>query len=294
MLDLSHIPNSQQDIKVFYSNGITNSWQTWQKPRKCQWIWIMAIGGGAGGAGGAVNTTTNGSSGGGSGAVTRTLFNASHLPDTLYVQVGTGGAGGAQDSDGVNGNISRISFATNTIAQNQVVTSGAFGPGRGLITGSAASGEGLATVTFSTFLSLGNFLSIAGRNSIAATTPSTNVSPLNAQIVTPGGQGAGYNIDIPEALDGASILESNFSSLVSGGAGTIDALVDGGNGEDGITSWKPFFATGGAGGGNSESGVGGNGGKGGIGCGGGSGGAGGIAGGTGGKGGDGIVIIATF
>jgi hypothetical protein len=46
MLDLSHIPNSQQDVQIFYSNGVTNAWQTWQKPRKCNYVWIMCIGGG--------------------------------------------------------------------------------------------------------------------------------------------------------------------------------------------------------------------------------------------------------
>jgi hypothetical protein len=52
MIDLFNIPNSQQDVKIFYTNGTTNAWQTWQKPRKCQWVWIMCIGGAGGGAGG--------------------------------------------------------------------------------------------------------------------------------------------------------------------------------------------------------------------------------------------------
>ena len=49
MLDLSHIPNSQQDIQIFQANG--SAWQTWRKPKKCNYVYIMCIGGGGGGAG---------------------------------------------------------------------------------------------------------------------------------------------------------------------------------------------------------------------------------------------------
>ena len=94
MLDLSHIPNSQQNVQIFNAISGSNSWQTWQKPRKCNYVWIMCIGGGGGGAGAPGNTGGNSPTGGGSGAVSRALYNAQQLPDTLYVQVGSGGAGG--------------------------------------------------------------------------------------------------------------------------------------------------------------------------------------------------------
>ena len=93
MLDLSHIPNSQQDVRIFNSISGSNSWQTWNKPRKCNYVYIMCIGGGGGGGSGASLVTNTVNSGGGSGAVTRALYNAQQLPDTLYVQVGLGGAG---------------------------------------------------------------------------------------------------------------------------------------------------------------------------------------------------------
>jgi len=101
MLDLSHIPNSQQDVQIFYSNGVTNAWQTWQKPRKCNYVWIMCIGGGGGGAQGVDSgASSTYPTGGGSGAVTRALYNAQQLPDRLYIQVGLGGAGGAAATAG--------------------------------------------------------------------------------------------------------------------------------------------------------------------------------------------------
>ena len=71
MLDLSHIPNSQQDIKIFYAASGSNSWQTWQKPRKCNYVWIMCIGGGGGGQSGLVGSgSASGgiTTGGGAGA----------------------------------------------------------------------------------------------------------------------------------------------------------------------------------------------------------------------------------
>lgn len=296
MLDLSHIPNSQQDIKIFYSNGVLNSWQTWQKPRKCQWVWIMCIGGAGGGAGGNAAVTTNGSSGGASGGSTRAIFNASHLPDTLYIQVGLGGNGGASNTNGSGGVRSFISILPNNTLTNGVLASGTNNTsgGGGLTTGAAVAGEVAFTITPAVFGSLSTFLSTQGVQSALSALSPTNITPLTSQITSPGAQGAGYNTTTPAAINGASIVASNLSPLISGGVGTIAAATDGGNGADGMTSWKPFFSTGGAGGGNSRFGVGGNGGKGGIGSGGGAGGSSGVTGGRGGNGGDGVVVIVAF
>jgi len=295
MIDVFNIPNSQQDIKVFYSNGVLNSWQTWQKPRKCQWVWIMTIGGAGGGAGGNAAIITNGSSAGGGGAVSRGIFNASHLPDTLYVQVGLGGNGGTAGNAGNPGVRSTVSISPNLTSTNGVFSSGGVSNATGGSTsGTAAAGEVAFVITSAVFGSLSTFLSTQGVQSALSTLSPTNITPLTSQITSPGAQGAGYNTTTPAAIDGASILATNLSPLIPGGTGTIVASTNGGNGGDGITSWKPFFSTGGAGGGNSRFGVGGNGGKGGIGSGGGAGGASGVTGGTGGNGGDGIVMIIAF
>ena len=304
MLDLSHIPNSQQDIQIFYTNGTTNAWQTWQKPRKCNYVYIMCIGGGGGGAGGSIGTNSNSATGGGSGGVTRALYNAQQLPDRLYVQVGLGGAGGAgavlqgnAGSSGTAGTRSIVALLPLAAAANSIITSGNTAATGGSATGGTISGETASTTAGAFFYTLSNFISTAGIGSTTAGSfVPNNVTPLTSQLTSPGGGGAGINNVSPSAIAGATILSSSISPLIPGGTGTISAGSNGGNGADGYTSWKPFFSTGGAGGGNAASGSGGNGGSGGIGSGGGS--AGNSAtvgpGGGGGKGGDGLVVIISF
>jgi hypothetical protein len=252
----------------------------------------MSIGGAGGGAGGRVAVTTNGSSAGAAAAVTRGMFNASHLPDTLFIRVGLGGNGGASNTNGGSGTGSFISILPNTTVTNGVLASGSGSAGGGLTTGAPSSGEGSFSIASGVFGSLATFLSFQGRNSLVSALSPSNVV-LISSIVSIGAQGAGYNITTPVEINGASINITPNSPRISGGTGTIASSTDGGNGGDGITSWKPFYSLGGAGGGNSSTGVGGNGGDGGIGSGGGAGGSSGVTGGRGGKGGDGIVMIVS-
>lgn len=301
MLDLSHIPDSQQDIKIFTAPiaASTPNWQTWQKPRKCQWVWIMAIGGAGGGGGGSTNNLFVYSTGGGSGAVHRALFNASHLPDTLYIQVGIGGAGGSSAIAGSPGTRSFISIAPGIAsATNNIAGSGAAGAAGGTSgTATNAAGETAFTSTNGAFVTLANFITIAGVTAAGSgISQAPDITPLTSQITCPGAGGSSGNIS---ALSGGSILSTNYNSTITGGVGTAISGSIGGSGANGITSYKPFFSTGGAGGGNSISGSGGNGGNGGIGSGGGGGGGfnsflSGTVGGTGGKGGDGLVVIISF
>ena len=301
MLDLSHIPNSQQDIQIFYTNGATNAWQTWNKPRKCNYVWIMCIGGAGGGAGG--QTTTGGVSaatGGASGAVTRALYNAQQLPDSLYVQVGVGGAGGNPSVNGSAGQRSWVTLQPTVIAQNIIQGTGAgAGAGAGSTVGSSATGEAAISQATGIFLTLSNFTGTAGvGNGAQGNVQPTNITPFTSQIVTQGGQGGGANAGFTLIGSGSSILSSSISPLIQGGTTATASGVSGGNGADGITSYKPFFSTGGAGGGVAVSGSAGNGGNGGIGSGGGAGASGnstlGYTGGIGGKGGDGLVVIISF
>jgi hypothetical protein len=300
MLDLSHIPNSQQDVKIFYSISGSNSWQTWQKPRKCNYVWIMCIGGGGGGAGvvysgnlsGSVITTA-GTCGGGSGAVTRVLYNSQLINDVLYVQVGRGGNGGNPNStttlvSGVAGTRSFVSLQPSTVAQNLVCCSGTAGAGGGLYAAGGA-GETAATQTAATFLTLGNFTSIAGQ---AGALAGANITPLTSQITSGGAGGGGLNSSVPAS--GGNINSSSISNIIQGSPGNPTTIAG-----CGITSFKPFFSLGGAGGGagfftNIQGG-----GDGGIGSGGGGSGAlqnGGssFTGSIGGRGGDGLVVIISF
>jgi hypothetical protein len=294
MIDLFNIPNSQENISIFYADGL--SWQTWKKPRRCEYVWIMCIGGGGGG--GSANVTGEGGSaaggtGGASGAVTRVLFNSSQIPDILYIQVGTGGLGGTGSGNGSPGNKSWVGVLPNTTSTNIIVTSGTAAATNGTSDGNLSVGETAATTTVANFMSLGNFSSTAGVSGIGQ----QNVNPLTSEITTPGADGA--SSDSITIANGYSINSSSISPQIIGGIGSNTS--PGGNGANGITSWKPFFSTGGAGGGNSvDDGTGnglegGNGGNGGIGSGGGGAGAG-FANnyGKGGNGGDGLVIIISF
>lgn len=272
MLDFLSFPNQQDGVTYFYGNG--GAWQTWRKPRNCDFVYILCIGGGAGGNGG---STTQGAiqSGSASGGVTKALFNASVLPDILYVQVGLGGAG-ATTSGGIGspGTRSIVSISPVISAQNFYCISGN-------AAATASVGETLATTVGAFLLALSNFTSTAGL------APPGSV--LNGNITGSGTQGGSYTLP-STATNGTNISGTTFSQPQLGGIGGATGT----NGTNGTTCWNPLFGTGGTGGGASFSGVGGRGGDGGLGSGGGAGGGGSAGGGAGGKGGDGLVIIATF
>ena len=293
MLDLSHIPNSQQDVQIFYANG--SAWQTWQKPRKCNYVYIMCIGGAGGGAAGFPSNNIVYSTGGGSGGISRALYNAQQLSDRLYVQVGQGGIGGTSGANGSPGTRSWVSLqqqAGAIVAQNIVQGSGSGASVGGRAnSGINSAGEGAITQATATFLTLSNFIGTAGVAAIgSATFEPPNVTPLSSSLVTCGAGGGGSASST--AFSGASIISSSISPTILGGESVASG--SGGRGANGMTSFKPFYSLGGAGGGASLSGSGGNGGNGGIGSGGGGGGNGTTLGGTGGNGGNGLVIIISF
>ena len=283
MLDINFIPGQQDNVKIFYARGTTD-WQTWQKPRGCKFIWMKCIGAGSGGFGGGNGAGLTGAPGGPGGAVTKALLSANTIPDTLYIQPGTGSTGGAGASNNSNPlpSVPGRSFISITpssaVTMNIVCTSG-------LANASGGTVESAATVAAAGLLSLGNFTSTAGS---ALASIGSNLVPLTTNITC-----AGANSSAAGANAGANIssvdLGTYTTPLIAGGAaGTV--------GNSGIWFWKPMFGLGGSGGGGVTSGVAGNGGNANsYGCGGGGGGnsaAG--TGGNGGRGGDGLVIIATF
>jgi len=283
MLDIFDIPGQQDNVKIFYAAGIT-AWQTWTKPRNCKFIWMMCIGGGSGGFGGAGAGGAANAPGGPGGAVTKALFPANTLPDTLFIQPGTGSIGGVGAANNTNPSPSVpgrsfIAIApSSATVMNIVCTSG-------LANASGTTPESAATVAAAGLLSLGNFTSIAG---VAAAAGGSNLTPLTTTITCAGANGSAAG-----AVAGASILSVNLGTfntpLISGGA---SGLI----GNSGVWFWKPMFGLGASGGGGVTSGLAGNGGSANsYGCGGGGGGNSGAGtGGNGGRGGDGLVIIATF
>lgn len=309
MLDLSHIPNSQQDIQIFYANQGNFAYQTWKKPKKCNFVYILSIDGGGGGASG-VSTILNGATtngcGGGSGASNRMLINSNFVPDILYVKVGKGGLGGASTtggggsiSGGSVGESSGVFCLSNVSSQGNANQASSFIGGNTSSQGGNASagvaGTSTSSLASNILIGLTNFISLAGRASVngSINTLPSSIDPLTSHIVTAGCAGAGTNGTVTP-LNGGGINASSISPLISGGIG---GTTTGGDGANGYTSWKPFFSTGGAGGGNATTsgGVAGNGGNGGIGSGGGAGGNANFGtSGKGGNGGDGIVIIISF
>lgn len=280
MLDLFNIPGQQDNVKIFYARG-TNDWQTWQKPRNCKFIWMMCIGSGAGGGSGFNGTggitTYLGGAGGPSGAVTKALFPATVLPDTLYVQPGPGGLPLS------NGNRSFVSTAPSNLNTALACVSGNAAATSPTISNTA---ETIATVGSAALLNLATWTSIAGLQGANQ----ADTTPLTSTIVTGGGMG---NSAGPTSGTAYSILATSYSPLIS--ATSVNAGIP--SSGTSFTSLKPFFTTGGCGGGAfyQNTGNGGAGGDGGFGSGGGGGGSAyNGTGGNGGKGGDGLVIIATF
>ena len=130
-MDFFNLPNLASQNYFFFANG--SSWQVWNKPVNCKFVYIFAIGGGGGGGGGrtsALNTATGGG-GGGSSSITVGLFPASMLPDRFYVQVGLGGLGGVGSANGNAGTLSYISLALNFTNLNILIQSGLAGASGG-------------------------------------------------------------------------------------------------------------------------------------------------------------------
>jgi hypothetical protein len=304
MLDIFNIPGQQDNVKIFYASD-TVTWQTWTKPRKkCNFIWMMCMGGGAGGGGGGKSGTTTNSAGNGgaSGAITTALFPANLLPDTLFIWVGKGGAGGLLSSTLANGSLG-VTGGKSLVAVRPVTSSIYSSPGSSELICSSGRNEGTAGwtdqlkgepgngdsgVVLPKLITLGMWNSVNGRSRAIG-----DVTPLTGGTITcPGADAGDTTISTTTLRIGQSILPVNLGynviiPRINGGA------VEGAKGGDGVWSWNPMYGTGGAGG-SSISNLAGAGGKGAYGCGGGGGGGGGTTGGNGGNGGDGLVIIATF
>ena len=293
------LPNTNNNNSVFYYNG--SIWQTWYKPDNVKFIYIFMLGGGGGGAGGqsTAGTARTGGGGGATSAITRGMFAANTLPDILYIQVGSGGTGGAPASFGATGSLSYIGVQPNsTTASNIILASGSGGAGGGLASGTGGSAGSAFTQANGLLSYLGNISSTIGLGGSAggANTGAVGTSTGINQMVLPGAGGGGSSAT-PVNGAGGNITGAGIIPTLSGG------VAGGANkGADGYMSMSPsinstsskmfFMLTGGAGGGANGAGIGGDGGLGMYGCGGGGGA--GATGGSGGAGGPGIVMITTW
>lgn len=314
-------PNFNGDVQVFGSDNNAQGSFKWVKPRGVTMCYMMCIGGGGGGGGGLTGATTTARGGGGGGAASGISVlqkPAIFLPDVLLVQVGNGGVGKGSGSAGNAGTNSIISFGSgitainalpNIILQsnNAAAGGGAAGTGAG-----AANGGSVPTISTAALsgASIGFALPaylvglVGGAGGTATGAVGASPTGWNTINVSGGGGGAGVNSVNTSFAGGAINLTSNTAldfadglvfgnPAIAGGVAGASGTGAAGNGNAGVQLWKPFYMTGGSGGGSSDANIGGNGGDGGIGCGGGGGGAG-TTGGTGGNGGNGFVCIISW
>ena len=305
-VDLGDIPPlAKADIQIFTTNSLNVNWFSWTKPRGATMTSMIAIAGGGGGGGGFTRTAGTAGGGGAGGAcsgIARLIIPTFFLPDTLYVQVGIGGTGGAANGAGVNATNSYVSYGHSIATPNVLLASGANAPGGGGAGAVGAGGTGGTVPTIATTVtsqSMGWWFATVGLVGAAggsqAGANGTPVTSWAAVVLSPGAGGAGctttdFSGGSQNMTAAADFGIQNFPAIwaVMGGFATTN--VDGGGG---IMLYQPFYMTGGSGGGSNNSGQGGNGGKGGIGCGGGGGGAG-TTGGRGGDGGNGMVSIISW
>ena len=304
MIDMFNIPEDKKAVEVFYFKG-TGNWQTWKKPANATFVYMFVIGGGSGGGGGRTSAILGATGGGGgaSSSTTHGVYAANMIPDTLYLQVGAGGAGGVNQGTGVAGGLSYVSFKPDTTAINILLQSGAAGATGGIGSGSSSTGAtgGTAGTAWAYLTaingSIGMVDSNPGQNGTTGT--GSGATPQNVTFTTilSGGAGGGAVSGGAATYNGGSILASSITPLLSPGVmNAADSTVNGSHGLTNLfgNAQSPMFFTGGAGGAATSTSArnAGAGGNGSYGCGGGGGGgAYNATGGPGGKGGDGLIMI---
>lgn len=113
MNGFQHLPSQQeQRFWVYTGNKVSNGYQTWSKPPGISFVHIIAIGAGGGGSSGLGSGGASGGSGGGSGGMTSTFLPAYLIPDSLYINLGIGGAGGASTTSSTTRNNGSAGTAT--------------------------------------------------------------------------------------------------------------------------------------------------------------------------------------
>ena len=312
MIDVFNIPNNDSNVDIFTNNSTgTTAWQTWTKPKNAKFIHILAIGAGGGGGAGwaALLNSGGGGGGGGAGAVVSGFYPANALPNTLYIQVGTGGLGGRtiRGENGNSGTATFVSISAGSAATERILVANPGtlgGGGSGSIAGFAGGGAGIVTDNTLGKLGVNSYYAGAGGSSGGNVTPTPGSSITIGHIVTGGAGGGGLSVS-SNGANGGNITGAGIIPTISGSPTIAGFVADAGSGYSSLPSINssikiPMFFTGGGGGGansSSSTGKGGDGGYGAFGCGGGGGGssnAGNTTHGAGGNGGHGLVMITSW
>jgi hypothetical protein len=311
MNGFNSIPDKvNNNIFTYYATEASSSFQAWNKPAGIAMVNIMVIGSGGGGGAGyhgsASLVTARGGCGGAAGGLVSTTIPAMLLPDTLYLYVGHGGAGGPAYTDAVvlnrtgsNGSPGEISYVCLYPEINSgsvLIQSSQTRPGGG--TGGQTTTQAAATAITVTNANDLKWLGVTGTVNLQTAAGVGSSTPTLSSVTyvgfLTGGAGGGQIASNGSGQGGGNVSMVNINAALSisvnGGAFGVVAP-----GSNGFFKQSPFIATGGAGGGGTYSanrqGRGGNGGRGAYGCGGGGGGSGGSFNGSGGDGGDGLIII---
>lgn len=296
MIDYQNLPDNAK-IDWFMQPTATNEVHTWTKPVGCNFVYMIAVGGGgAGGNGGsgAAGTARGGGGGGASAAINTLLVPAFLIPDTLFIKVGRGGSR-LTLTLGTPTIISAYRISSNTEYFLNASQGGQGGNGAAGGTGGAGAAAN-SILTNSTLATIGKWQGVtatSGGSPGIISGASGNDNVLN--FFNNGGGGGGSTTS--GNFSGGNIIstynQTASRTVIQGGAAVAGATAGQNDGGSGFFIPKRFASFGGAGGGASNTGVGGNGGNGGPGCGGGGAGAG-VTGGIGGSGGDGFAVIISY
>lgn len=287
-----HLPSQQQQRFWVYSaaNRPVNGFQPWTKPPGISFVHIICIGAGGGASSSAIWQTgvlRAGGGGGASGGLTTVLLPAYLVPDTLYVNIGIGGAGGAATNTTTAnaGVVGTATYVTYYPAQTAgYILCVANGGGGGSPAGSAGLGGSAQTTTSLPISQIGLRNYLAGQN---GQTGGSTAAPatLTAVYRISGGGGGGGNTAANAVQAGSGIdMAGDYAlqRILSQPAGSDGAKIE---------NLIQFLSSGGTGASSSTTISGSTGGFGGFGSGGGGGSVGPGLGGAGGRGGDGLVII---
>jgi len=261
MSDFSHLGNNvTSNFQKFTANSRSNgeSWYAWKKPRGCNFIQFLGLGGGGGGGtggetiyftytGGVGNkyqeAPGGGGAGGGSAAPALLMYPAWALPDTIYISVGYGGAGGdgsvrtvgiyqldAQQnisSPGSTGTNTYISLNATTATETCLLISNAGNGGSGGLGGYGSSNYGSGSAAGAPGVGY------AGSGGAANLSTEVGMSPYSySPIVNSGGQSSSmgnfggnisiYNSSVSGGQTGASAYPgatAPWGIITSGGSG---------------------------------------------------------------------------